>query len=259
MSGAIAAVLVGCITCLASCSFAATLVVFFISSSLLTKLNPAKKRKIEEDFKEGGQRDCVQVLANGGGGTLIALWYLFLAGGLEGCIEFGHHHLLSALQVAFIGHYACCNGDTWASELGVLSKRDPILVTTGKRVPKGTNGGMSLEGTTASVAGGALIGLTFYVSNILLGACSGAKGQWQLIILGAMTGFLGSLLDSLLGATLQYSAYCAHHQKVVGKPSSTTRHITGLDVLSNHQVNFVSALLTALLSPYIARFLFVFT
>jgi hypothetical protein len=69
-------------------------------------LYTGKKKKIEENYKEGGQRDYVQVLANGGGGTLIALWYFFVTGGSEGCVDMSEHYLLSALQLAFIGYIA---------------------------------------------------------------------------------------------------------------------------------------------------------
>lgn len=107
------------------------------------------------------------------------------------------------------GVFACCNGDTWASELGpVLSNSDPFLITAWKRVPKGTNGAISLMGTIASSLGGLLIGVAqyitlYYFADIMLWA--NAPPQWPVILFGALAGFLGSLIDSLLGATLQYS------------------------------------------------------
>ncbi|TBU41905.1 integral membrane protein DUF92-domain-containing protein, partial [Dichomitus squalens] len=48
-------------------------------------------------------------------------------------------------------HFACCLGDTLASELGILSRSRPILISTLKPVPPETNGGLSVVGTLASV------------------------------------------------------------------------------------------------------------
>lgn len=105
--------------------------------------------------------------------------------------------------------FACCNGDTWASELGtVFATSDPFLVSSWKRVPKGTNGGVSFIGTVFSTIGGLLIGLSQYCaiycfSDQVLWAY--APPQWPMIFFGALAGLLGSLVDSVLGATLQYS------------------------------------------------------
>ena len=57
-------------------------------------------------------------------------------------------HLLLKLQAGL----GCACGDTLASELGtVLHESDNVyLIVSMKRVPKGTNGGVSLYGTLAS-------------------------------------------------------------------------------------------------------------
>jgi len=68
---------------------------------------------------------------------------------------------------AYYAGFACCNADTWASEVGVLSQEDPILITTMKTVPKGTNGGISKLGCIMSFLGGALIGCGVFVMDLL--------------------------------------------------------------------------------------------
>jgi len=95
---------------------------------------------------------------------------------------------------------ACCLGDTLASELGILSKSPPLLITTFKRVPPGTNGAMSVLGTTVSILGGGFIGLTF-VTDLLAEspACRASVWDWApgIIAWGLLAGGLGSLVRPL--------------------------------------------------------------
>ncbi len=90
-------------------------------------------------------------------------------------------------------------GDTLASELGILSKSPPLLITTFKRVPPGTNGAMSVLGTAVSILGGGFIGLTFVIDLLAeSSACRASVWDWApgIIAWGLLAGGLGSLVRS---------------------------------------------------------------
>lgn len=148
ISGAIFGLVCSIVLSLASHAFLACLAAFFFSSSRATKFRSQIKKKFEEDWKGGeGKRNWAQVLCNAGMATQLALLYLMDCGSGERPIDFTGHYRSSWLGIGILGAFACCNGDTWASELGsVLAKSDPFLITTRKRVPRGTNGGVTLIG-----------------------------------------------------------------------------------------------------------------
>ncbi|GMH33852.1 hypothetical protein BSKO_01686 [Bryopsis sp. KO-2023] len=252
-SGMIAAWFVGFGSLGASLRCGITLLAFFFSSSKLTKLKESVKAEIDADFKKGGQRNWVQVLCNGGIPTVLAVASSVMAGCKDLPLSTEWSRLGTFLLGCFLGYYSCCCGDTWASEVGVLSKGTPRLIISGRPVRKGVNGGVTLLGLTASVAGGLFIGLTFYLTGFLSSAAGpsmqGAPAQWPLIGLGVLGGFVGSVVDSLLGATVQYSGFDQKLQKVVNRPGDPEQvfQISGSNILSNNQVNLVSASLTALL------------
>mmetsp|Transcript_37969 Transcript_37969/g.72791 ORF Transcript_37969/g.72791 Transcript_37969/m.72791 type:complete len:438 (+) Transcript_37969:122-1435(+) len=251
ISGAVSAFFVGWISCSASFAFGLTLIAFFVSSSVLTRVGPKVKRKTDQEFKEGGQRNVVQVLANGLVPTLVAA--------LAGALAFPHqpvfgsnmHSWLPACVCAFVGYYACCCGDTWASEVGVLSKAPPRLITSFEVVPAGTNGGISLLGTIASAAGGLFVGMCYFTSSLYFHLSTPAASTDKILLmipLGLGAGLVGSFIDSILGATIQFSGYDNIQDKITGSPGPNVEHISGLRILNNHAVNFVSALITSALA-----------
>jgi uncharacterized protein (TIGR00297 family) len=207
--------------------WAVLLLIFFISSSALSRAFARKKAPLGEKFSKGSQRDLGQVLANGGLGALLAV--------------------LTAVfpdqvwpWIAFAGTMAAVNADTWATELGVLSRRPPRLITTGKVVERGSSGGVTLVGYLAVLAGAALIG----VAAVLFSPGLPALGLLAIILLG---GLAGSTFDSFLGATVQAIYFCPQCQKdterhplhLCGAQTSLAR---GWPWLNNDLVNFCCAL-----------------
>ena len=72
----------------------------------------------------------IQVLSNSGVATLLVIFVWKLSGSKDKCLDSKESHLLTCLIGGIIGHYSCCNGDTWSSELGILSDAQPRLITT---------------------------------------------------------------------------------------------------------------------------------
>ncbi|CAB4318890.1 unnamed protein product [Prunus armeniaca] len=238
--------------------YGALLLVFFFTSSKLTKVGEDKKRRVDADFKEGGQRNWVQVLSNSGIASVLVLVLWAKTGLQDKCLDSKESVFITSLIGGVIGHYACCNGDTWSSELGILSDAQPRLITTFKPVRKGTNGGVTKAGLLAAAAAGSVIGLTYVVFGFPTTKCTYDVALKQLLVIpiSTLAGLCGSLIDSLLGATLQFSGFCTVRNKVVGKPGPTVKKISGLNYLDNNAVNVVSILLTTILTSIACTYIF---
>ncbi len=225
-SGAFGALIVGTLTFgLGGWQWGIILALFFISSSLLSHYKEAEKKEVAEKFDKGHRRDIGQVFANGGLGTIVAV--------------------LSALFPSpywfpmFVGVMGTVTADTWATELGTLSKKPPRLITSGKVVPVGTSGGVTVYGTAVSLLGGFLIGFT---AGLFM--TSGAMG-FVFAVAGALGGLFGSLCDSLLGATVQQIYYCDVCQKETEKKmhcGQPTRPLKGWSWMNNDLVNLLASL-----------------
>ena len=194
--------------------------------------------------------------ANGLVPTFLAMSYSFATGGPEYLLGV-NNAFETPLAAAFIGYYGCCCGDTWSSELGVLSRKMPRLITTGKECKPGTNGGVTTLGLVASAAGGFAVGFAFWCGGLFVPVVTGNvtlalqfAAQWPVLVIGLGAGLVGSLMDSLLGATIQFSGYCSERRRMVSKPGPTVTRTSGLNFLSNSAVNFVTASLCALILYY---------
>jgi uncharacterized protein (TIGR00297 family) len=243
-SGAVAASLVGAIVFgLGGWQWAALLLAFFISSTLLTRAFQNRKRGLNEKFSKGGERDAAQVLGNGG----IAAAFVLLHGFFPASFW---------TWVGFAAALASVNADTWATELGVLNPTLPRAITDlRQRVEKGTSGGVSLFGTGAALLGSALIAvLAAWLTPF-------SAFFFPTLFLVAIAGLLGSLFDSFLGATVQAMYYCPADKKETEKhPFHTcgaeTVHIRGWKWLNNDWVNFACGafgVLIALPASFILR------
>ncbi|NWI69685.1 TMM19 protein, partial [Todus mexicanus] len=253
-SGALGGLVVGFILTVANYSFFTSLLVFFVTSSKLTKWRKDMKKKIDSEYKEGGQRNWVQVFCNGGVPTELALLYMIENGPGEIPIDFSKQYTASWMCLSLLGALASCAGDTWASEIGsVLSKSQPRLITTWEKVPVGTNGAVSLVGLLSSLLGGMAVGIAYFITQLIfVDDLEMSAPQWPIIVFGAAAGLLGSIIDSYLGATMQYSGFDQNIGMVVNHETTDSQHIAGKPILDNNAVNLFSSIITALVLPGVA-------
>jgi uncharacterized protein (TIGR00297 family) len=226
-SGALAAILVGLAVYLGFGGKGLFLLgAFFASSSFWSKYKSGDKGIIEEKLAKGATRDWRQVAANGGAAGFFSIIYYF------------NNDMI--WLVAFAVCLASANSDTWASEIGSLSKQEPLYIRSFKRVEKGTSGAISFLGSMASLAGSfliAIIGFWLFDLDLLL------------TVLVFLFGFFGNVIDTMIGAFYQQGYVC----RKCGIETEKKRHcdfptfrIKGSIFVDNDMVNFLSGFLAAM-------------
>ena len=163
--------------------FLLPIVLFFLTSSFLSKILNDKDQNFES-FPKGSRRDLIQVYANGGIPMLISIWWLYDPSEI--------------LYIAFLASVAAATADTWATEIGIYSKITPRNCISFRKLKPGVSGGVTLFGTIGSLLGAGIISLSgqFFLQSSV---------QTLLVLLA---GFTGSILDSIIGATVQAIFVC---------------------------------------------------
>lgn len=228
MSGSIAAFFVGLAVSLGfGINGLIVLGFFFVSSSYWSKYKSRNKADIEKRHEKGSRRDWQQVTANGGTAALFSLLYLIFPS--------------TIWIIGFAISLAAANSDTWASEIGSLSKRRPFFIRTFKPIDAGTSGAVSLLGTFAAISGAFTISLlAFYLFHLSI---------IEAAVIFAF-GFIGNLLDTVLGAFIQAVYKCDVCKREVESLShcgKKTIFLRGFPFINNDFVNYSSGLLASLL------------
>ena len=158
-------------------------VLYLILGSLVTKIGYKFKNDIGVAEKRGGRRGPENVWGSAATGMFFAILIK---------LDLGN---LTYLEMAFAASFAAKLSDTFGSEIGKRFGQNTYLITSFKRVQRGTEGGISLEGTFASLIGSILMSYLM----MLLGFISSID---QLLIV-TISGFIATIFESIIGAKYQ--------------------------------------------------------
>lgn len=224
------------------------LMLFFVSSTLASRLGIRRKRRLERMHEKGSRRDAVQVFANGAVAA-VAVVALRTTGG-------------PVFALAAAGAFASVNADTWASELGVLARRPPRSIVTWRELEPGTSGGVSVPGTVAAAAGSLAIAVWFALSVGFAGEpmegaggallAPAAIGPAAALLVVWLAGFVGTTADSVLGATVQ-ALYRDESGAITERrrgPDGPNERARGIPFVTNDVVNAVSSIVAAVAAGY---------
>jgi uncharacterized protein (TIGR00297 family) len=158
-------------------------VLYLLLGSLVTKLGFRRKQDLGLAEARGGRRGPENVWGSAATGAALAVLTVLPSAPIQ------------LLLIGFAASFAAKLADTCGSEIGKRWGRHTLLITSLRPVPPGTEGAISLEGTAASAVGSALMALVILQLGLLAGG-----GAWLLV---ALVGLVATLIESLIGATLQ--------------------------------------------------------
>jgi len=174
--------------------------VFFSLGVVFTLYKYGYKHRLGSAQGKGGARNWPHILANGGLASIAAVWNITTPGIVPATV--------------FLGAVSTSAADTVATELGLLSRSKPMLITHPSRVvTPGTSGGV----TALGFVGASFASLVMGVMALLLGIL---PDPYLILPVCMVGGVFGAVSDSLVGASVQRKGYCV----VCLKPTEALKH-----------------------------------
>jgi len=174
--------------------------VFFSLGVAFTLYKYGYKRRLGSAQGKGGARNWPHILANGGLASIAAIWNIKSPGTIPATV--------------FLGAISTSAADTVATELGLLSRSQPMLIThPSQQVTPGTSGGVTALGFVGATFASLVIGIMALALGIL-------PGPYVILPVCVIGGVIGAVFDSLVGATVQRKGYCV----VCLKPTEALKH-----------------------------------
>ncbi len=198
------------------------ILVFFLFSSILSKIRISINNSVESYFEKSNKRDYLQVFANGGIAALLVI--------------FNQLYNSELLYIVYVSSLSAVCADTWATEIGTLRRIKTVNVISLKPVEQGMSGGISWMGIVGSVLGAFIVAISSlnWITINFVFFC------FAIVTIGV----LSSLIDSIMGAAFQLQYKC----KLCGKITERNIHCGGETLynrgwkfLNNDMVNFITA------------------
>jgi uncharacterized protein (TIGR00297 family) len=167
-------------------------------------------------------RDHFQVIANGGMAGFLAFGYALTNN------ESLYFYFLASLSVV-------CS-DTWSTEIGTDANWNTYNILNFRRVEQGFSGGISLPGSIAGILGSVIIS----ISGFLL-----IEFNLKFFVIIIVSGILGNVLDSIIGAAVQAKYRCPVCSKIVEIKNHCgiqTLYKSGIGFIDNNTVNLIASI-----------------
>ena len=178
-AGVLGSILWGCL----SWQGWSSVVIYLLLGSLVTKIGYKFKNEKGIAEKRGGKRGPENVWGSAATGLFFAIM-----------VKLNFTNLVF-YKIGFAASFAAKLADTFGSEIGKRFGRNTYLITSFRKVERGTEGGISLEGTAASALGALFMSLIMFILNII-----STKYQFLIVVI---SGFLATISESFIGAKFQ--------------------------------------------------------
>ena len=163
------------------CRGYAVMCVYFVVGTAVTKLKLRQKQREGTAEAKGGMRGWRSVWGSGIAAMICAVATVALPRAV--CVA------------GFLASMASKLGDTTSSEVGKAYGKTTYLITTMRRVERGTEGAVSLEGTLAGIVAAAGV--------VCIGAALDLVPILPTVPVCVLAATIANLFESYLGATIQ--------------------------------------------------------